>query len=225
MRKLIFCILASLFILPGGIASAFDIPEQPETHVYDGAGVLTQETLDYAEEVFMQADWESKLITVESLGEEDINSVAMQFLQEWDLDMLYIVAPNDFTARFEATDEYKEYISSENLDEAFAVGIEYFVNDAYDEGIYASLVALNRTFEAKSEKKPSFILLGLILLPFIWIIISWLTDTKAWWAGGIFGGLFGFLFAWSIWGLVIGGSAGLLLDFLLSKFVYKFLKK
>lgn len=66
--------------------------------------------------------------------------------------------------------------------------------------------------------------IALSLLPLVWVIASWLTYTRSWWLGGVFGALIGWLI-WPAWqGALLAGAIGLLIDFLMSRYLYKILK-
>ncbi len=64
---------------------------------------------------------------------------------------------------------------------------------------------------------PNFGFFGIFIL---WALLSWFSKTRAWWLGGVFGAVVGFLSGGGWLGTLIVGLIGLLLDFIVSTFLF-----
>ena len=242
ISKLAFAL--ALVFSPVALA-AFEAPPAPQGYVLDEASVLSAEIESALEAQLMTLDEETTtqmvVVTLESLQGDSIESAGLEIGRSWGVGqeglnngLVFLVVPSAGEARIEVgfglegaiTDAMSRIILEDMAFPDFRV-------DNYDAGTLkamAELEALARGEEfsgraagVDGEEWASLLAqFGLFFLPFIWMFLSWLADTKAWWMGGIFGGLFAFLFsAFSFTWLGIGAALGLLLDFILSKFFYK----
>ena len=102
----------------------------------------------------------------------------------------------------------------------------------YDQGTiegisYLDKLARGETFTVKENQdfNTDFFSVGLIYaIPIIWFFLSYMSNTKSWWMGGVAGAVIGFLIFQTIVGVLIIAVGGLLFDFLLSTKLFGMIK-
>lgn len=225
------------------------LPALPSAYVVDEANLLSDEaeTAINGKLAQLEADTSTEMLVVllPQLYGATIEEWGLTLGRSWgvgqkefDNGLVFVVGFEERKTRIEVGRGLEGAITDLQagaiLDEITA---PYFRAEAYETGVQATVSALDtlargEVFELSSlqYQEPLWttllILLPWILLP-IWALLSWFSETKSWWMGGLFGGLGSGalalmaqvpgLFFWTLGGALLG----LLLDFLLSTFLYK----
>ncbi len=232
--------LAMILLAPLTMA-ALQLPDAPigNTYVSDFAGILSDETEQSLNSRLAQFETdkttEIAVVTVDNLQDYNIEEYGIELARKWgigqkdtDNGVLLLVAPNEREVRIEVgyglegplPDGKASRIIQEIILPQFKAG-------DYDLGVVSGVDAIISAVEGEEFSVPpvetndveGWIGALIILLPFFWFIISWFSESKAWWAGGIFGGVIGFLLA-STGGILVGALLGLATDFVLSKYFF-----
>ncbi|MDO8424276.1 MAG: TPM domain-containing protein [bacterium] len=233
-------LLPALLLVPV-LALGYTSPGKPAGFVNDFAGLLKLETVVALNEKLDQFSKETgneiAVVTVSGLGDETVETYAEKLFQEWgigkekeDNGILLLIAPTERVMRIEVgyglepviTDIESGRIIREILTPAFQAG-------NYDEGVIQAIEHL--VLLAQGEAVPVtntpvnwprwMIYAGFI---FIWLA-SILARSKSWWAGGVVGGVVGVIFFAGIVYILACITAGLLLDFLVSRSYKKSMAK
>jgi uncharacterized protein len=235
-----FCLL----IAGGSAVSAYQSPGTPQGYVNDFAGVITDDVqADLArqlEEFEKKTSHEIAVVTIPSLGGDDIESYATTLFREWgigkkgsDNGVLFLAAIEDRKARIEVgyglegalTDLESQYIQRDHA-------IPFFRQGNFSGGILNASVKIMEAVEGEivptgARQKTSLTMTASLMEFFILggiFIFSWLASlfarTKSWWLGGVVGGVIGGVIAlitaaW-FW-ILLAAILGLLFDYVVSK--------
>ncbi|MDD5026596.1 MAG: TPM domain-containing protein [Candidatus Peribacteraceae bacterium] len=224
-----------------GAVCAFDVPPN-DGFVTDTAGMLTTDqklALDtMLGDYQMKTSNEIAVITVASLGGEEISDVAVQIGRAWgvggelkDNGILLLVSRDDrqlfIATGYGLEGAVPDIVAKGVIEEDI---VPQFKEGAYFEGIQAGIGSLQKhiagEYTADRYTKSStsgvgfvgFIFFaGVILLQ---ILLSFLGRTKSWWLGGVLGAVAGIvltvLFAWWL-SIPLLTVIGLLVDYIASK--------
>lgn len=221
-------------------AGAFAIPN-PDV-VVDQASVIAQVEMLKSELITYQQETgrEIGVLTVTTLDGEPIEQVANEVFRSWGIGseerndgVLMVVAVNDRSARIEVgyglEGALPDVIANRILNE---IMFPLFKTGDYNAGIRAGITAVQQSIAGepvfpKQSQVPAInpvyaITIGIFLVNFFWMMFG---QSKTWWHGGIFGGVVGGIIG-LIMGtiitagiaLAVGTVAGLIFDFLASKF-------
>ena len=239
-KRLACCGLALIALAP--LASAeLVIPESPGTYVLDEAGVFSEAVLVELESELSAFDQETSIqvvvVTLSDLQGYPIEEVSLKIGRDWgvgqeefDNGVVFLIAPNERETRIEVGRGLEGAIPDATawliLDEAV---IPHFANSDYGtgalEGTYYILnLAKDENFDlsALESNESAFAeFIGSFGIFFGWFLFSFMSQSKSWWAGGIFGGIIALIFFPSIPYLIAGVLIGLLLDFIASTLLYK----
>ncbi len=244
-----FAFIAFFFVLPS-LASAYVSPGKPTGYVNDFADVIPAEQEQEIEAKLVSLEKattdEVVVVTVPSLGDETVETYAVQLFKEWgigkkgkDNGLLILVSTGDHAARLEVGYGLEGTVTDLQSGNIIRkVMIPSFKQDDYAGGISGAVDAVSQIIlaepgaEAYSEPAPrassasssslgSVFFFGLILLN---ALIRMLGRTKSWWLGGVLGALAGvvisviagFYFAGLI-SIIALTLFGLLIDFLVSR--------
>lgn len=228
--------------------AAANLPARPigpageDWYVLDSANVLSQETEATLQTQLSTLANETStgmvVVTIPTLNDYPIESYALELGREWgvgqeDLDngLVFLISTEDREARIEVgyglegaitdstayvilTHTATPYLKEENYDQGVLETMAQLESLARSEGFVVDEIAQEADYSG---------MLSLAIfwgLPFLWAVVSWLSSTKAWWLGGVFGGAFG-LIVGGVTGLLMGGIGGLALDFVISKYFFK----
>lgn len=248
--------LYSIFLFPKMLEAAEQkpsveqlLPALPSAYVVDEANLLSDEaeTAINGKLAQLEADTSTEMLVVllPQLYGIPIEEWGLTLGRSWgvgqkefDNGLIFIVGFEERKTRIEVGRGLEGAITDLQagmiLDEITA---PYFRAEDYEAGVDATVSALDtlargEVFDLSSlqYQQPFWITL-LILLPWvmlpIWALLSWFSETKSWWMGGIFGGLGSGALAliaqapglgfWALGGALLG----LLLDFLVSTFLHK----
>jgi len=244
MRRILVSFLLLFLMSPLAFAELI-IPDAPENYVLDQADVLSEETerlLNYQLSNFeLEKSTQVVVVTLDSLQNYPIEEVSLEIGREWgvgqeefDNGIVFLIAPNERESRIEVGRGLEGIMPDTSawliLDE---VAIPYFKVDNFDTGaiegtFYILNVVGNENFDisvlepAYDEDLMAFIAsFGLI---FFWTILSFMSQSKSWWAGGLFGALIGGVLFQTWIPLLIGGAIGLFMDYIASTYLYKKIK-
>lgn len=235
--------LALIALAPLAFAE-FIVPTAPGGYVLDEASVLSEAT---------EAQLQTQLAALQTANSTQIVVVTLTDLQGYepeqaalkigrgwgvgqeglDNGVVFLIVPTERVARIEVgyglegaiTDAQSYQILNEVALPAFAEG-------NYDQGTVDAITALETLARGEPFTMPAqqntteslgdFLPYALILL---WVLLSWFSQSKSWWLGGVFGGALGTLAALLtstglVLGLFIGIGAGLGLDYLVSKYFF-----
>lgn len=242
IKRLLFVSLMGLaMLLPAPLAyGALILPEAPTANVYvfDYAGVLSESTEQQLNSTLAQFEvdktTEIAVVTVDDLQDYPIEDYGIALARKWgigqkgsDNGALLLIAPNERDVRIEVgyglEGALTDSISSRIINQ---IMIPSFRSDDYDQGVLEGATAIMAAVQGEEfssvpnpDKTGPWWDVLIILVPFFWLILSWFSGSKGWWAGGIFGAIFGFL-VYALNGLLLGIFIGLALDFVLSKFFF-----
>lgn len=237
-----------LFLLLAPLASAgmYVIPAPPEEgYVQDEARILSSETeaLLNSQLALLEEETSTQMVvaTMFDLQGRTVESMALDIAREWEIGqeefdngLLFLIAPTERQVRIEVGRGLEGSITDANSTLILTeVVTPNFKNEDYDTGTleavyYLEQLARNEDFDL-SALGPSynedlmafFTAFGLI---FFWTILSFMSQSKSWWAGGLFGGLIGGVLFQAWIPFLIGAAIGLGMDYLASKYLYKFFK-
>lgn len=242
LKRLLFVSLVGwLLMLSTPLAyGALSLPEAPttNTYVFDYAGVLNDSTEQQLNSSLAQFEkdktTEIAVVTVSSLQDYPIEDYSIELARKWGIGQkgsnngaLLLIAPNEKNLRIEVgyglEGALTDSISSRIINQVMIPSLRY---DDYDKAVLDGANAIMLAVQGEEfATVPDYDQMGpwwdvlIILIPFSWLILSWFSGSKGWWAGGIFGAVFGFL-VYALNGLLAGLFIGLFLDFVLSKFFF-----
>lgn len=238
MTRAVITLLIALIVWTQA-AFAYTSPGSPRGFVSDFADILSAETVrEVSDELQAFKDrtgHEIAVVTITSLGGDDIESYANTLFREWGIGtreynngVLLLVAVEERRMRIEVgyglegalTDVESAWILDDEVTPAFRVG-------DYDGGIRAGARAISLAIEEEivpiETERDQGVSYDFLIFVGIYLIImasSIFAQSKAWWHGGVAGGVLGLIIAlivgWFGW-IVIVGIAGLLLDYFVSK--------
>ena len=253
MSKFLASLFLSLLLIPLAHAD-FIPPEAPEGYVLDEAEILLETTKTSLETQLQTLDQETStqivVVTLPDLQGYTIEEAGLTIGRTWGVGqeefnngVVFLIAPNDRTARIEVGYGLEGAITDAQSNAILQESINYFMSSGYDAGIQEGInyleilargeefpleeITLNMDYTISDYIAMAFPILMsffFFLVPLIWALLSWLSGSKAWWIGGVIGGVAGIILTFSIWGLLTGASLGLLLDYCLSTFLYKKIK-
>lgn len=239
-KKVFSAFLALLIFETAAVYAAIEIPSPPAAYVLDLANILSADTESRLESELAALETETSteiaVLTIDSLQDYPIADFAIEVARAWgigqkgnDNGILVLIAPTEREIRIEVgyglegavTDLQSGQIIRDIMTPSFHIG-------DYDAGTLNGIAVLERlargeTFEiGKSfDTSTNFSLVFLLyFLPFAWIFLSWMSNSKAWWLGGIFGGVIGLIVFGTVAGLALAAALGLGLDYLLSTKFY-----
>lgn len=244
----LFVILLSSFSLLPASSRAYTSPGKPTGFVNDFAGVLSASDKQSIESelVSLRQSTSAQVVvaTVPSLGDETIESYAVDLFQEWgigekgkDNGLLILVAPNDREARIEVGYGLEGDVTDLQAGNIIRdVMIPAFKKNDYAAGIKGSVDAVSGLVEKSpdavqydeqdsgDDSSPNLTIIffvGFILLNALARILG---KTKSWWLGGVIGAIVGVIagFAWGfvpfgIVAIILLTIFGLIFDYLVSK--------
>ena len=240
LKKVFSAFLAFLTFGTATVYAAIEIPAPPAGYVLDQANILSADTEAQIESklALLETDTSTEIVvfTIDSLQDYPIEDFSMEVARSWgvgqqenDNGILLTIAPTEREVRIEVgyglegavTDLQSGEIIRDIMSPSFHIG-------DYDNGTLSGIAALDalargETFEIKKgfDMNTSFFwVILLYILPFAWIALSWMSNSKSWWIGGVFGAVFGFIITGTLLGLGLAASLGLGLDYLLSTKFY-----
>ena len=242
--KKVFVFIGLLVMMPS-LVFAYTSPGKPTGYVNDFAGVMSAQAKTELEQELSDFDkstqHEIAIVTVKSLGGDDIESYSKTLFREWGVGkkelnngVMFVAAIDDHKMRIEVgyglEGALTDIQSQDILDNM--VGPSFKKGD-FDSGLKGAATGIEQAIKGEvvgggsSASQPVNISLKNYFEAGFWVlffILPWLASilgrSKSWWAGGLIGGVIGvvvFLFGAAIWwtaGLVI---FGLLFDYLVSK--------
>lgn len=241
LKRLSFGLLGFFLLMP--VASAeLVIPTMPDTYVLDEAEILSdaaQMELEYQLSNFeAQTSTQVVVVTLPDLQGYPIEEVALTIGREWgvgqeafDNGVVFLVAPNEQEVRIEVGRGLEGILPDSKafliIDE---VAIPYFKVGDYDQGVAQSVyyilnVVHNENFNLSELESPldediigSIAAFGMF---FLWVGLSYMSQSRSWWAGGLFGALIGGVIGQSLFFIMITALIGLLIDLFASTVLYK----
>lgn len=240
-----------LLFVPLVYAYDIEVPSAPDGYVLDQAGVLSVETETALQTKLATLQTfnstQMVVVTISTLSGIPIEWYSLEIGRQWGVGqedfnngLVFLIAVDDREARIEVgyglegviTDAQSYFILND-------VAAPYFQAGNYDQGVLESVnyfdrLARGETFEIPSSSQtdsnpliPMGDILWIILffvLPLSWALLSWFSNTKSWWVGGLFGGVIGIVAA-GVVGFIVCALLGLLLDFILSTFLFGKIKR
>jgi uncharacterized protein len=250
MRIWVFS-LAFAFLVPVAMAAP-TLPPAPSSYVYDEAEVLSEATQSALEAELTKLDQENStqivVATVSSLQDYPIEDFALELARAWGLGqsefdngLLFLIAPNERQARIEVGYGLEGAITDAqafNLIQNTA--IPNFKNNDYDTGVLTTVdtldsLARGEAFDtsllsgSKLQEGSFMDVIGVFLFMgffFLMILMSWFSQSKSWWMGGVVGAVLGLMvgivFSWifGLMGILLGAGAGLGIDYVASTFLF-----
>ena len=233
--------LATILLALPIAAHAYTSPGQPIGFVNDFAGVLSAEQEQQLQALLLeyekQTGNEIVVATINSIGDETIETYAVALFQEWgigkegqDNGALFVVAVADKEMRIEVG--YGMEGDLTDVESAHLINNvipPYFAASDFDGGVRAGVIGMLQAIGAdvavgaavsESRNNGSFIgeFFWLIIFIFIWLA-SVFARSRSWWAGGVVGaggGLIAGLAAGAWLWLPVLIIAGLCIDYLVS---------
>lgn len=241
MKKILLTGLALANLVWGvPFASAeFEVPAAPNGYVLDQAAVLSEST-----EAQLQTDLASLqatnstqmvVVTLTDLQGYEDEQAALKIGRAWgvgqegtDNGLVFLIVPSERVARIEVGYGLEGAITDiQSYQILNTLALPRFAEGNYDQGTLDAMNALEtlargETFTLPEEEKSYDWVLMLLFyaLPFVWALLSFLSSSKAWWLGGVFGGIFGVLVGGWL-GLGLGAIGGLIVDYILSTFFFQ----
>lgn len=250
MLKKILFLLAVIVLIPKA-AFAYANPGQPVGYVNDFAGLLSQSTRTQLEQNLIEFEKQTKhevvVVTITKLDNDTIENFAVKLFEDWkigkkgaDNGILFLIAKDDRQMRIEVG-----YGLEGALPDATAYKITekivkpLFRNGDYDGGVVSGIEAIEKSIKGEdvsalvntnssSENSTSsnLITFGFVAaLMFLRTGVRYLSRSKAWWPGGLWGAGIGAVIGFFMFGfiaemvvvIVFCSLFGLVLDFLTSK--------
>jgi uncharacterized protein len=222
------------------VALAYESLGKPTGYVNDFAEVISAEQKAAIESqlVALEKDMgvEISVVTVPSLGDETIETYAVELFEEWgigkaktDNGLLFLVAPNEREVRIETgyglEPVITDVVASTIIRE---VAIPAFREGSYGQGIEHSvgmIVGVLRnspeavSFVETRAQTPTRGFSGLLTFALIFIVqmIPVIIYSKSWWLGGVLGFVLGFIISLSLVPAIVLAFIGLVADYFLSK--------
>lgn len=218
----------------------FTPPAAPTGFVLDEAQILSSATETQLESQLSTLDQETStqivVVTLTDLQGYEPEQAALAIGRTWgvgqtgsDNGIVFLIVPTDHVARIEVgyglegaiTDTQAYQILNE-------VALPAYKEGNYDQGTVDAVTDLETLARGETFTLPESsdglgnlpLVVLFYLLPLLWGFLSFLSNSKAWWVGGVVGGIFGILFAGWL-GLGLGLVGGLLLDYVLSTYFYQ----
>jgi uncharacterized protein len=185
---------------------------------------LEQRLVDYEK----NTSNEIAILIVKSLNGENIDDYGIKVFEQWkigkkgkDNGILIIVAVDDRKTRIDVGYGLEAKVNDARTGDIIRnVMAPEFRKGDYYAGIDKAVDALTNYIGGEDapavtlETKSSFDLFWIPIFIFIYTA-SFMARSKSWWLGGVIGGLLGLI--WGLWGIIVLGSIGLFLDWLLSR--------
>ena len=232
--------LALLALAPSSFAEPI-LPPAPDGYVLDEANILSAET-----EAQLQTDLtalqtanstQMVVVTVSDLQGYEVEQYALALGREWGVGqeefnngLVFLVAPTERAVRIEVGYGLEGAITdAQSFMIIDQIALPLFATGDYDQGVLQSMEVLEKLARGEvydfTALEPTlgledFLPFIFIILPFLWAIISWFSSTKSWWLGGVFGGIFGAIVLQSLLGFALAVAMGLLLDYIVSTFLF-----
>jgi len=226
------------------------IPGPPEEgYVQDEAKILSEETESIINEqlALLESETSTQIVVVSmfDLQDQPIESMALDIGREWgvgqeefDNGLVFLIAPNERQVRIEVGRGLEGVITDANSSLILnQVVMPHYKEGDYDTGTLEGLsylegLARDEAFDLSElesinfEGSPGdiFAFIATFGIFFIWLALSFMSQSKSWWAGGVFGAIIGGILSASIIGAVILGLLGLGLDYIASTYFYKKIK-
>lgn len=233
--------LATILLALPLSAAAYVSPGAPAGFVNDFAGVLSREEKASLNELLSgyqeQTGNEITVVTVNSVGDETIETYAAQLFQEWgigeqgkDNGALFVIAVAERVMRIETGYGLEGDLTDVEASQLVDVVIPpYFASGDFDGGVRAGVIGILQAVgadidaaggTARQSAGGSFLAeyFWLLIFAFIWLA-SVFARSRSWWAGGVAGAVGGVIagLASGTWlwlpALIAGG---LLVDYLVS---------
>jgi len=244
----LFALLIPFFVF------AYTSPGKPTGYVNDFANIISDSEQIEIEAIISnyekQSGNEIAVVTIQSLGDEDIDGYAVKLFEDWkigkankDNGLLMLFSMDERKMRIEVGYGLEPYIT-----DALATNIRTkiltpaFQSGKYTEGIrqaietiigilqgtvdaeYVNSAGYSANYDSKSDE---------YVLPVVWAIffLMWLTSilgrSKSWWLGGVMGGIFGIIVSMIYFTVIIDIIftiimiiIGLIFDFIVSRVYY-----
>ena len=239
-------VLTAFFLflnIPAAFAAVVP-PSPPTTYILDQAAVLSPETETALEEQLSTLEQETSteiaILTTDSLQGYAIEEYAIEVARVWgvgqegnDNGILLVIAPVEREIRIEVGYGLEGVVTDAQSSQIInKVMVPLLQTGDYDQGTiegisYLDKLARGETFTVKENQdfNTDFFSVGLIYaIQIIWFFLSYMSNTKSWWMGGVAGAVIGFLIFQTIVGVLIIAVGGLLFDFLLSTKLFGMIK-
>lgn len=236
--------LALITLAPFSLAAPV-LPSAPNGYVLDEAGVLSAETEAALQTQLtqLQADTTTQIAvaTLSTLQDYPIEQYSIELAREWgigqegnDNGALLLIVKKDEAAgingevRIEVGYGLEGVLTDIQSDLIIEnVMIPYLAQGDYDTAVLEGVksmdsVARGEEFTAttpKANTEDIIFALVFFVLSFGWVLLSFLSSSKSWWIGGVFGGLIGVIFM-GVAGLIGGGIIGLIIDYIASTYLF-----
>lgn len=246
MNKLITSLSLALFVLAPIAFAGITIPDAPDGYILDQAEVISEEveaSLE-AQLATLEAETSTELVIVTLADLQGYN------IEEWGLELgrgwgvgqeefnnglVLTVAPSDRQVRIDVGYGLEGAVTDAQTSAILAEVVPNFQAEEYEAGIisitgYLETLARGEEFPLEELDTGSDVndgaMINIAIISFfiIWFFASWMSQSKSWWLGGIFGGLIGLALMQTILSLGIGLAIGLLVDYILSTYFYKKIK-
>ena len=236
---------AFFLLLTSTTAFAAVVPPNPPTgYILDQAAILSPETESALEAELSKLEQETSteiaILTTDSLQENAIAEYSIEVARAWgvgqaqnDNGILLVIAPVEREVRIEVGYGLEGVVTDAQSSQIInKVMVPLFHTGDYDQGTIEGISYLNKlargetfTVEENQDFNSDFFSVGLIYaIPIIWFFLSYMSNTKSWWMGGVAGAIIGFLIFQTIVGVLIIAVGGLLFDFLLSTKLFGMIK-
>ncbi|MBU0981822.1 TPM domain-containing protein [Patescibacteria group bacterium] len=243
MMGLALSALAPFMLLAPPALAAPVIPSPPPGYVLDEAELISNEAQAQMESrlatLELETSTEIAVVTVTSLQGYEIEEFTLALARDWGVGqeehnngLVLLVAPNEHKVRIEVGYGLEGVVtdaqSSAIIDKVL---IPYFKYGEYEKGILEGVTYLETlargeefTIQDASNQSDFFFVMLVYFLPFLYLFMAFMANSKSWWLGGLVGLFIGLLIAGTLLSAGIGLLAGLFIDFILSTFFHKKLK-
>lgn len=240
VKSLVLSLILSILVFVPNRVAAYSSPGTPTGYVNDFAGVLTPEIKQQLETRLSTLDASTSaqisVVTIKNLGGDSIENYTEKLFAEWgigqkgkDNGVLLLVAVDDREMRIEVgyglegalTDAESSWIIRDQITPRFKEGnYNQGIVDGVEGIIKAAAEDLNPVFSKEFNmniEESAGLALGILTwaVPVVLWLISILSRSKSWWAGGVIGGLIGVL-TMGIGGMILWGLVGLFIDYAVS---------
>lgn len=243
LKRLFYSFLLTLVPLSTAqmLVADVPVPPMPDTYVLDEAGVLsdfTEEQLNAQLEQFeTETSTQIVVVTLDNLLGYPIETVSLEIGRRWgvgqeefDNGVVFLIAPNEELARIEVGRGLEgimpDTVAYRILD---GVAIPYFKEGNYDQGVLEGTQTImaavrDENFDLSElpnpENKELLEFVSVFGVMFVWAIFSFMSQSKSWWAGGIFGAFIALILFQVWWIVLVAALIGLFLDYLVSRHLY-----
>ncbi len=226
-----------------GTLAVLVIPSAPQGYILDQAEILSPEAEQaltvQLETLDKETSTQMVVVTLADLQGYPIEQMALEIGRDWgvgqdefDNGLVFLIAPNEREARIEVGRGLEGAITDLQAGEIIQfVAVPSFQGGDYETGILESVSSLEKLARGEpfdvsqiSSGSNDFILnLLFFFFMFSWGFMSFLSTTKSWWLGGVFGGIGGLLAslaisAWYLPLIAICALFGLGVDYVLSTY-------